>query len=936
MTSDHPSGWVGHPLLPLLHVVGRRLRQDGASLLMVSVIVLLTGALLSGIPRFIDQVTRDGLRVALEGARPAERSVRVTEYVRGPSGDSAVWLRERATGTTDKLPDLLVASGSSVDQVVDTGSFDVFRTGDEQSSPFELVLRVQPGVIDHVVVTEGRLPGPSDETIDVDQSTVESVASMVNVSDEVVLEERPVVEIAIGEGPAADLGLGVGDEVVMFPQRTRVGFLFGPPGPEEDAPIVARVVGILDLDPFTNSYWFGDARLHHVGVELRAGGPVPVGAALVDSSEITRSFSRLNAVRSEVRVHVPTDRLAAAGHGAVTAAVDTIEETFESTPIPGRPAAASTGLDRLVENQLAQRSVAITMISVAGLAVLGISGAAILVVSVFLSVRRRAEVALLLGRGITRRQLAVLSIVEASIVVVPSCLLGWTVGVTVVEGRGVVSSGWMSATVGLVAMVTMVTATLPDVRHGLTRHIRTREEAGRPPKARLVAEIVVVALALLGLAAIMNRPGSVGVTPDGTLNPVVLGAPALVGLAVAVVVLRVYRYPLRLLAKVANRLRGLVAVTAIQRVERNPTATALPLLILSVGVATTVFTAVVVTSIGAGQSMAAWQDVGADARVVAVEGGPLPTDALDLPAGTAAAATRDSVFVRGGGISDAAVNALLVDAEDYQSVVSDTPLQPLPALLTDTLTDTTIPIVASTEDIAGDRLAMGDRLTHRFGSLSLEAEVVALADSFPNLPEGSPWIVASRDHVTQLVDRELPITELLIRNPSMETLDAEIEGVEVISRKNLEAQFREAPLVAGTTRSFAVASIYTAILVAITITAGIVTTGRNRGRDLSYLRTMGMSQRQAAATTAVELTLPTLVGVLTGIGSGLVVARITTPTLNLNAFYDQVIPTVIAINPDTIIAITTAAIALVVIAAVGASIVLRRQRALDVLRVGNA
>ncbi|MPZ53126.1 MAG: FtsX-like permease family protein [Acidimicrobiia bacterium] len=935
--SPTPEDTSRRPLFSLLPILARRLRQDGLSLFFVAVIVLLTSGLLSGIPLFLGQLTTDGLHAALEDAEPAARSVRVTEYAESPSGEGNAWLQRRSEAVLEGLPGLFSGETRSVDQVVDTGDFDAVPMGINPSDyrPLIISMRVQPGAADYAEVIHGRLPQPSAETTNISPDALDPLPPTAGITPELDLTRRPVVEVAIGEAPASELRLEVSDEILLIPRPTSVG-LAGSPG-TEDAPLVARVAGILRLDPMEDPYWFGDASLHNTGVVQEGLDFVVVSTVLADPSEVTRSMANLPVpLRSEVRVSIDASHLSAAGHGAITEGVRELNDTFESVPVVGGEAAASTGLDQIVDAQLSQRAVAITIMSVAGLAVLVMTGAAVMVTSSFLARKRRSAVALLRSRGITPGQLISLASAEAALVTLPAALLGSVAATILMPGEGVLIPSLMSAAVFVVAGLAMVGATLPDTGRDLNGLMSDRDSDMGTSKVRLVAEIVVLALAVMGVAAVAFRLDDGASIAAGGFDPVILGVPVLVALAGAVVVLRLYHYPLGWVTKVVRRLRGPVVVTALRRVEREPTATAMPLLILALGVGTTIFATIVVTSIDAGQRAAAWQEVGADARIVSGEGGLIPDSAFSLPAGIQAAGTRDVLFIDGVGINTATVPGLLLDAADYQEVIRGTPVGPLPDSLTEDLSTDVIPVLASTNEVAGRKLAVGDRLNMRFGSPTVEAEVVALTDTFPTMPTDGPWLIASREQITAVTLIEFGSNELFLSNPASGVAEAATEDLEVISQQAVETGYRQVPLASGTTRAFAVASGYSALLVALTIGASLVMTARNRRRDLGYLRTLGMSSGQVRAGVALELAVPTVIGVLLGIVSGLAVASLTAPSLNLSAFYSNTIPSLLTVEPLMLAIVALTALVLVGVAAISVAMMVRRGTWLEALRVGDA
>src|SRR5262249_33933706 len=133
---------------------------------------------------------------------------------------------------------------------------------------------------------------------------------------------------------------------------------------------------------------------------------------------------------------------------------------------------------------------------------------------------------------------------------------------------------------------------------------------------RLVAEIAVLLVAAAALADLRLRgAGQQAGGVSGTTSAYLSSSAVLVAAAVALMVNRAYRGPLRLLAGAASFRRGAVGAVGVARAAATRVGTVLPAVALMLGLTLTVFSAMVLASISDGQTAGSWQRVGADALI---------------------------------------------------------------------------------------------------------------------------------------------------------------------------------------------------------------------------------------------------------------------------------------------------------------------------------
>ncbi|WP_238455265.1 hypothetical protein [Micromonospora sp. ATA51] len=132
----------------------------------------------------------------------------------------------------------------------------------------------------------------------------------------------------------------------------------------------------------------------------------------------------------------------------------------------------------------------------------------------------------------------------------------------------------------------------------------------------------LLGVAVLGAFLLRRR----GLTLGGSVDPLLVSVPVLVAIAAALLALRAYPWPLRLLSRAAARARGSVAFLGTARAGRA--AATAPLVVVVLAVATAAFCGVVAAGIEAGRDRAASRAVPGDVLVDGERFAPDTTAAL--------------------------------------------------------------------------------------------------------------------------------------------------------------------------------------------------------------------------------------------------------------------------------------------------------------------
>jgi ABC-type lipoprotein release transport system permease subunit len=157
----------------------------------------------------------------------------------------------------------------------------------------------------------------------------------------------------------------------------------------------------------------------------------------------------------------------------------------------------------------------------------------------------------------------------------------------------------------------------------------------------------------------------------------------------------------------------------------------------------------------------------------------------------------------------------------------------------------------------------------------------------------------------------------------------------VLSRFEQYETLRQAPLIAMVTGGFQIALLVAVFYAGFAIVAALTLTAARRSQDLAFLRTLGLSARQAMGLTVLEQGPPVVLALIPGVALGIWIAVLLATGLGLSAFIGG--EGALAVNVDwTEIALVGGALVMMVTIAGAASTWLaRRTQAIDALRLGG-
>lgn len=879
--------------------------------------------------------------------------------------DLAACMEEGSAAYQEDLPDLLGQAIGAREYAVTSPELLV---GDSVYLPtvlFDRVIRLrhQSGVGDHIELVAGRMPEVA-APLYLSQAT-----GLPSVRGE---QPVPVFEIVLNETSAEAARLSVDSLlVVRAPQA-----------------MVLQVAGIFRVANPADRYWYGDIELERPLWSLTAEDSerptlLMTGLLAPGAYGALQPLTTPASWEYSWRYFLEPNRLNAANYRQLTDELRTLQLTkgaYRALWLEPGPVRVTTGLAPLFESFTELVSLALSIAALTALGVLATGLAALTVFAALLAARRRQLISLLRGRGATTGQLMTGQVVEGIAVCVPAAATGYLLAILLVPARSSVWAALGSLATSVIAVLLLVTLASSAIRAPLSALL---QRAGERPAwfapRRLVAEGVLVLLAVGGIYLLRQRgltaeQGSESALPfDAALAAV----PVLLALAVGVASLRLYLLLLRAGARIAQQGRSLVFFFGLRRASQLPSVDHLPLLVMLLAVGISSFSAILAHSVAEAQQDAAWQAVGADYRVEARRRGSLP-DTLEPEAipGVRAAAEAfkvdDALLLSQAFAANAEAGPLTflaVETRAYTEVTTGTRAAPdFPTTLLDTpetgllgLVSHPIPAVASTSwpAEAEGRPEPGARVlltatSPQTGAFELYFEIVEVRSQFAGLPRGEPFLVTSLEAVQAAIesgslrpttlylaaDVEGAVLEAALRDQYLapeltEVILAPLFSLEIFSRAELYAMLAEAPLVTGIADGSRASVALAALYASIAAIAALVLSAQLRARDLGYLRTLGLSTRQALGLAIVELLPGVLIASILGVGLGTGIAYLVKPGLDLTAFVGPDVPVVLQISWPRVILVALSLVLSVSSAIAIFSFVTRRTQLGEVLRVGD-
>ncbi|WP_188196457.1 FtsX-like permease family protein [Nonomuraea sp. SYSU D8015] len=673
--------------------------------------------------------------------------------------------------------------------------------------------------------------------------------------------------------------------------------------------VAVKIVGVFKAKDPRDRYWTHNPDVLHVTKQLTRDGTIELHTTTLMSDAGLAALSSASR-HLTYRWVLPVDARAANALDVphLSAAVEDLRRLVSVQVVSTTPHRLDTGLPKLLGDFSAALATAETVMYLVLGGLLAVAIGVIVLGVRLLTDRMDHTLGLARARGGSLRQVAGAGAALTGLAVAPAALAGYAVSF-LVPGP-VLLVVHVGPAVVVVAAVGFAVARVSLAHRTPLRERRDDVVAARPSVRRITLEVLVVALALAGAYLLRAR----GLTRD----PFLLFVPVALTLAASLITLRCYPYPLRLLVRLAGQGRAAVPFLGLTRAARARSASGLPVLILLPALGVSVFAAVISDGIATTQRLASWQQVGAPIKVTSL-GIIYPSLVEQVRAldGVEEVVVAQTGRVQLGYVAEYA-QAVAVDVAQWRRLVAGAPID-LPELS------------GGTSALVSPELR--GRGTFEIGWQSrMRLTTQGVIDSVPGFHTDGKFILMPlsalpRPEVNTLLIKGDASPAELARLVPLATVDTQERAL---------AAIREDPLT-GTVRStLIVVTVALGAYALVAVILSLVVGAADRARAVSFLRTLGLSDRQARRLTVLEVLPMVLVTSLAGLALGLGLPPALGPGVDLSAYAGDL--PVGDYSPDLL---TPAALAagLTVVAALGAyaHTAIARRRSLGAeLRVGDS
>ncbi|MFC4005671.1 FtsX-like permease family protein [Nonomuraea purpurea] len=703
----------------------------------------------------------------------------------------------------------------------------------------------------------------------------------------------PLLEVGVVEEALSEMGLRIG-------QTTTLG---------ESGHAAVKIVGTFKAKDPGDRYWQRNADILHVRRILPQG-------ALDFERHITTltSDAGLSAISGEGRnlsYHWILPIAAGSANAQAAPAVKTAITDF------GRVAAVQrtrgvlqTGLTKLLDDFLAALASAQTVMYLVLGGLLAVALGVIVLTTRLLTDRMDHTLALARARGGSLRQVAGAAAALTALAVAPSAVAGYALSF-LVPGPvlPIVHVGPVLVVVAGVGFAAARTA----LAHRTPLHERRDDVASaRPTARRITLEALVIVLALAGAYLLRAR----GLDAAAGQDPFLLLVPVALTLAAALITLRCYPYPLRLFVRLAARGRAAVPFLGLTRAARARSANVLPVLILLPALGVSVFAAVISDGIAGTQRLASWQQVGAPVKV---------TSEAEIPAAAIArvramAGVEQVVPAQTGrvqvGYSSERAEAVAVDVAQWRRVLAGAPVG-LPALPDGTA-------LVSPELRGRGTIDVGWQSRMKLGTQGV-------IESVPGFHDKGKFMIVPLSALVRPA-----VNVLLIKGDvSLDTLARLLPSATLESQEGALAAIRDDPLTSTVRWTLLVVTVALAGYALVAVVLSLVIGAADRAVAVSYLRTLGLSDRQAQRLTVLEILPMILVTALVGLGLGLGLPSALGPGVDLSSYAGDLPVGDYSLDLLTPSALAAGLSAAAVLGAYAHTAISRRRGLGAVLRVGD-
>lgn len=523
----------------LVRLTRRRFATPRSAALVVIALVALAAFIVAAAPRAMVGVIREEVAYQTGEIPPALRDL---------------------TGTMIHLPDVGPAHDTGLTDEWDPGAASVFgdlaQRLDATRQDFDPAVQAITAAAEFVVLTSALSARPATLPADAPNANVQLLADPTLRSD-LTLRDGTWPRAWAGSGPVEVVLAVEAAQRMHWPlgeSRSAAGQFVLTPGADLDVVLV----GTADAtDPHADRWQHlpggaltatifddGNRRPEATAVAYvdPAGWPAVAGAVLPGQAETTAWY--------------PVDPDAASSTDPATLYASLTRATSESVPLNETGTARmrfDTDIVDVLGTALGRSGSATAILAIAAVGPLAVTVALVVLASVLIVRRRRTDLTLMSARGAPLGRLRLLLAGEGLILGLPAALVAVAAGVALTP----FDAGPMSILLALGVCLVPPVALAGSLRPATLTSERADLDTVRTGRARTIVEAIVALLALAAVTMLVVR--GVGAATDG-VDPLVVLAPLLATVTLALVVVRVHPLPIALALRAASRGRGAVAL----------------------------------------------------------------------------------------------------------------------------------------------------------------------------------------------------------------------------------------------------------------------------------------------------------------------------------------------------------------------------------------
>lgn len=893
----------------------RQARAEAATLVALAVTTLLVAGVLAAWPRAVDRMVADDLaqQVAAQSALdrdltlPAHPQIMV-DTVPGPAEVAAGMDGLQASADAQTA-----GAGPALRELLTTARFAVERAVVEiergprapDIAQMSLTVLIDPGLPERVRWVAGAAPAPYDAGAAAGRPLADATGDL------------PAVEVVLSVAAAEALRWDVGE--------TRRSL-------DRSFPVDLRLSGTFEaVDPADGSWRHLPSALGASVVDDLNAGVLVTGVGFADPGALAALV-------------VPNGTTTRYWHPLDVSGVADVDR--EALIADLQRVRADQGLrSGTTDVLIAGRAREATVTSLLDVLAVGMSGAAVGVLwlaAVLAVERRRSALALLRARGASGIAVRGLVAAQGLLVTLPAGAVGIALGMLAVPGAT------RPADLLPPAAAVLAPTVLLAVAAGRVTGRAGRADVGSAPwRWRWVAEALVVVAAVVSVVVTRQR-GLAGAT--GGADPLVSALPVVLGLAAAVLVLRLYPWPVRGLLGLVRRRPGASGFLGAAQAARSPAAGLVPVVALVLGVATVALSAVTLSTVAAGSERSAVRSTGADVRldlaVRTASGGGLTEEQVAAARGVEGVAALAAVGDAGRrsveiGRTSGTAAVVVVDAAALAEVQAGLPgVAALPGALAGAGDGGALPVVLA----AGLGAGPGQAAAVLVGATpdSVDVDPAAVVGEVPGVVTGQSWVLVDRAAWTARTGLDPVVDRLLVRvAPGADpqevaaALTAALDDpLTVRTVAGARAELDRSVLVTGTRTALLVVTGVSALLCAGVLALLLLTGAPARGRTTALLRTLGAPASVGRGLVAAEVAGPVVVSAAGGLLVAAVLPRLVLGAADLRLFTGAAERADLVVDPATVAAVAGAGLVVCAVALAVAVAAARRVAAVEVLREG--